>query len=256
MDVVIGTKINQLLSTVDPNGLLFSEWMKSKGYSDQLLKRYRESNWLSSLSKGVMYRTGSNITAFSALSSYNSQLNKHVRIAAHSALEYWGFNHYVPMGKPVLSIALKAGEKTPAWMTSDIFDMTFRPFTTKIFPMPDTNKVEREYGYLYISSPEQAILECLLLAPERYSYLDVYYLMEQLTTLRSEVLQSLLQTCTNIRVKRLFLFMAEKASHYWMEELDLERIDTGSSKMQFAQNGVYNAKYKMTIPKELDTYEG
>lgn len=36
-------KINKLLLSATPKGLLFSDWLKKNGYSDQLIKRYRES---------------------------------------------------------------------------------------------------------------------------------------------------------------------------------------------------------------------
>ncbi|MBF1450120.1 MAG: type IV toxin-antitoxin system AbiEi family antitoxin domain-containing protein, partial [Prevotella oris] len=85
--------------------------------------------------------------------------------------------------------------------------------------------------------------------------MDLYYIMEQLTTLRSEVVQSLLETTKNYKMKRLFLYMAEKANHYWFEELDLSRIDLGTTKLQLVKSGVYLSKYKMTIPKELNDYE-
>ena len=88
MSVVTGTKINQLLASTDSSGLLFSKWLKQQGYSDQLQKRYRDSGWFSSLSQGVMYRTGSTLSAFAALASCNKQTGSHMRIAAHSALEY------------------------------------------------------------------------------------------------------------------------------------------------------------------------
>ena len=55
MDIEQKSKINQLLLSSTPKGLLFSEWLKKNGYSDQLIKRYRESGWLAMLSKGVMY---------------------------------------------------------------------------------------------------------------------------------------------------------------------------------------------------------
>lgn len=50
--------------------------------------------------QGVMYRTDDNLSAFGVLQSFNDQLGKRFHIAAHSALELWGFNHYVSMGKP------------------------------------------------------------------------------------------------------------------------------------------------------------
>jgi len=50
---------------------IFLTWLKENGYSDQLLKKYRDSGWLTSLSKGVMYRTGDKLRSFSVLESYN-----------------------------------------------------------------------------------------------------------------------------------------------------------------------------------------
>ena len=111
-------------------------------------------------------------------------------------------------------------------------------------------------GTLYVSSPEQAFLECLIFAPKSYSYMDLYYVMEQLTTLRSDVVQHLLETLDNNRVKRMFLYMAEKAGHFWFEELHPEKIDVGTGKIQAAANGTFNRKYNMTIPKDLEEYEG
>lgn len=256
MGIVSGTKINRLLANTYPSGLLFSEWMKRQGYSDQLQKRYRDTGWLTSLSKGVMYRTGSKLSAYTSLASYNMQTGNTLRIAAHSALEYEGFNHYVPMGKPILCIALPLHSKRPTWMNEDIFDMSFRTFTTDTFEKPDINEYETDYGSLLVSSPEQAFLECLLLAPKFYRYMDLYYIMEQLSTLRSDVVQRLLETTKNFRVKRMFLYMAEKAGHYWFDELSLDRIDIGTSKLQLVKNGTYISKYKITIPKELKEYAG
>ncbi len=255
MGVSCGTKINQLLANSASTGLFFADWLKKEGYSSQLQKRYRDSGWLTAMCKGVMYRTGGDLNAYDAIASYNKQMDGKLRVAAMSALEYVGFNHYVPMGKPVLMVALD-GKKEPLWMKSDRFDMTFRTFYSTAFTDVEMIKREQHSGTLYISSPEQAFLECLFLAPNLYSYMDLYYAMEQLTTLRPEVVQHLLETTDNKRVKRMFLYMAEKAGHYWFEELQHEKIDLGTCKMQLATNGKFNAKYKMTIPKELEDYEG
>jgi hypothetical protein len=255
MSIESGTKINRLLSKMRPSGLLFSGWLKNCGYSDQLQKRYRDTGWLSALSKGVMYRTGTNLSAYQSLSSYNEQLNIKAHVSAMSALEYTGYNHYVPMGKPILTVALPFGVKRPTWMNNDTFDMTFRTFTTHVFSCTEVSTASDD-EYLYVSSPEQAFLEFLLLAPKFYNYMDLYYIMEQLTTLRSDVLQRLLESTDCYRVKRIFMYMAEKAGHYWFKELNLDKIELGSSKLQLVKNGVYNAKYKITIPKELESYEG
>lgn len=99
MSLEYQSKLNQLLVSGKKNGVFFSYCLKKKGYSDQLIRKYRQSGWLTTLDKGVMYRTGDSLSSFVVVSCYNEQLNKEVRVAAHSALELFGFNHYVPMGK-------------------------------------------------------------------------------------------------------------------------------------------------------------
>lgn len=86
--------------------------------------------------------------------------------------------------------------------------------------------------------------------------MDLYYIMKRLTTLRSEGVQRLLEGTSNIRVKRMFLYMAEKAGHYWFEELDTDKIDLGAGKLQLVKNGVLKKKYSITVPKELNDNEG
>lgn len=247
-------KINQLLLSGTRNGLFFSEWLKKKGYSDQLIRKYRQSGWLSTLAKGVMFRTGDSLSSFAALQCYNQQLEKEFRIAAHSALELFGFNHYVPMGKPILMVA-RPKQSIPEWMHSDAFDRIIKTFSTETFTKLQVTKAQIEEWELLISTPEQAFLECLLLAPQQYSYMDLYYIMEQLTALRSDIVQTLLEGTKSLRIKRMFLYMAEKAGHYWFDLLDLNKIDIGTSKLQLAENGAYITKYKITIPKELNEYE-
>ena len=247
-------KINQILQIGQKRGLLFASWLVSQGYSKQLLNRYRSSNWLSPLCRGVMYRTGETLSAFGALQSFNEQLDKHLRIAAHSALELWGFNHYVPMGKPLLMVATLC-DKMPQWMKYDVFDREFKFFTTGVFAHSQETTLTYWDWKLLISSAEQAFMECLLLAPLHYNYQDLYYIMEQLTTLRPEMAQALLHSTNNYRVKRLFLYMAEKARHYWLNEIDVQSVDLGTHKLQLTKGGIYASKYKMTVPKELSEYE-
>lgn len=246
-------KVNQLLILGTKNGLFFSEWLKKKGYSDQLIRKYRQSGWLTSLSKGVMFRTGDKLSAYAALYCYNEQLNKELRIAAHSALELFGFNHYVPMGKPILMVAY-SDQNIPKWMTNNCFYRTINPFSTKTFDFVQTSTIQIESLNLLTSSPEQAFMECLLLAPKQYSYIDLYYIMKQLTSLRADVVQTLLEKVKNSRIKRMFLYMAEKAGHYWFDMLDMSKIEIGTSKLQLVKNGVYVSKYKITVSKELNGY--
>lgn len=83
----------------------------------------------------------------------------------------------------------------------------------------------------------------------------MYYIMESLTTLRPKLVQSLLESCTSQKVKRLFVYMAEKAAHPWFKALKLDSVTLGTSRYMIVPTGKYIAKYNMTIPKELAEYE-
>lgn len=91
MSVVNTNKLNKLLIQNNPGGLYFSAWLTEVGYSNQLIKRYRNSGWLQTLSRGVMYHTGDKLNSFAVINSYNEQMKKDFNIAAHSALELYGF---------------------------------------------------------------------------------------------------------------------------------------------------------------------
>lgn len=255
MSIITTNKLNQLLQQKNPGGLYFSTWLKEKGYSNQLIKRYRSSGWLTTLSRGVMFRTGDKLNSFAIINSYNEQMKKNFHIAAHSALEITGFSHYVPMGKPVLMVGHPKQEPVPNWMKDGEFDYSFKFFSTDIFSRQQLTLFNADYSHLQVSVPEQAFLECLLLAPKQYSYMDLYYIMEQLTSLRPEVIQELLENTDNLKVKRMFLYMSEKAGHYWFESLNPEKIELGSAKHKLVEKGMYVSKYKITVPKELYEYE-
>ena len=239
MSIDTSNKRNRLLQSEQQGKLFFSAYLQKKGYSNQLLKRYRSSGWLESLSKGVMYRTGGQLRSFGAIASYNEQMGKCLHVGAHSALELSGFSHFVPMGRPLLMVGHPVSEVPPNWLRT-------KP---QFF-----NRIEEGFE-IAIAAPEQAFLECLLLTPTHYTYMDLYYIMEQLTTLRPEVLQSMLENTDNLKVKRMFLYMAQKAGHYWFEMLDKSKIYLGTSKYQLSKNGVYIPEYKITVPKELYDYE-
>ena len=254
MNIETKSKINSLLMNIHPGGLLFSEGLKKQGYSDQLMKQYRKTGWLTSLSKGVMYRSGDSLSALAALASCQEQTGKQYRVAAHSALELSGYYHFIPMGKPQLMVASNE-TRTPLWAKSDLFDMTFEFFSTSAFSLILEQTIKQNNYNIKASIPELAFMECLLLAPNRYSYINLYYIMEQLTALRPAKVQQLLETTNNLTVRRMFLYMAEKANYPWFQAIDFTRINLGTSKIQLCKGGVYISKYKITIPRELAEYE-
>ena len=104
-----------------------------------------------------------------------------------------------------------------------------------------------------LSDPERAILECLYLAPKEQDLVECYEIMEGLVNLRPKRVQELLESCTSVKVKRLFLYMADKANHQWLQFVDQSNINLGKGDRSIVQNGVYVSQYHITISRELDS---
>lgn len=102
-----------------------------------------------------------------------------------------------------------------------------------------------------ISSPERAMLECLYLAPKRMDLVECFQIMESLATLRPKVVEGLLSECGSVKVKRLFLYMAEKANHQWLQLVDQSKLDLGKGERSLSKGGAYVAKYNLVVPQEL-----
>ncbi len=98
-------------------------------------------------------------------------------------------------------------------------------------------------------------MECLHLAPSNYSLMDVYYIMEMLTTLRPKLVQQLLEECSSVKVKQLFMYMAEKSGHQWFKALDISKIDLGKGDRLITPGGKYVGRYGIIIASELTEYE-
>ncbi|MBU4331192.1 MAG: type IV toxin-antitoxin system AbiEi family antitoxin domain-containing protein, partial [Acidobacteria bacterium] len=57
--------------------------------------------------------------------------------------------------------------------------------------------------------------------------------------------------CRSVKVKRLFLYLAEKAAHSWTGSLDVSRINLGKGDRLIAEKGVLDKKYRITVPRGL-----
>ena len=73
--------------------------------------------------------------------------------------------------------------------------------------------------------------------------------MENLDRLRADVVQKLLEACLSIKVKRLFLYLAEKCNLSCFDSLDLDRLELGSGKQVIGGGGIYSAKWLLSLPR-------
>jgi hypothetical protein len=102
-----------------------------------------------------------------------------------------------------------------------------------------------------ISSTARAMLECLEMAPQKFDLNEAMLIMEGLTALMPQQVQSLLEHCNSIKAKRLFLYLADKAGHIWFKHIQTDKINLGSGKRSIVKSGRYIAKYQITVPESI-----
>lgn len=234
---------------------MLTSWLEALGFNRSELTDYVESGWLERLSTGVYRFAGDVPSLLGILASYGSQSNLKYHIGGATALELKGFSHYVSMGKPKAMVYAPVRPSLPKWIADADLDMQLVSVSTGIFGEYGIEQVDYQGMPIMVSSPERAIMECLSLVPKHYNLMDVFYLFEMLTSLRSSVVQQLLESCSSVKVKRLFLYMAEKSRHRWYHKLDTSRISLGSGIRSFEKGGVRISGYDIIIPKELADYE-
>ena len=76
--------------------------------------------------------------------------------------------------------------------------------------------------------------------------------MEGLVTLRPRKMQALLEEAKSVKVKRLFLYFADRHRHQWLDMIERENIDLGIGKRMIATGGKLDKTYQITVPEDMD----
>ena len=239
-----------------PSGLAATTpWMQSFGVTSQLVQRYMKSGWIEPLGHGAYKKTKDTVEWYGALASIQQQLSVPVHLGGPTALAAQGSAHYIRLGKERVFLFSRLLQKLPRWFQTRDWGNPIEHVTTTFLP-EGLGITEQDYNgvLLRMSSRERAILESLYLSPQHYDLLECYQVMEGMFDIRPHLVQELLVQCKSVRVKRLFLFMANKATLPVLEHLDLSTIDLGTGDRCIVENGVYNAQYKLSVPKELANY--
>jgi Transcriptional regulator, AbiEi antitoxin, Type IV TA system/Transcriptional regulator, AbiEi antitoxin N-terminal domain len=252
MSLVNKKKLNHLIADWPAGAVYATSWLKKSGISDQLLNRYKKSKWLTSVGVGALKRTGDEITYEGAVYALQKQLDSSVHVGAKTALALQGKAHYLQLGNVAATLFGGSEAKLPVWFKKADWNVKTEYYSTSFLP-PKLGLIDVELKTftVKISSPARAIMECLYLTPKKQDLMECYEILESLTNLRPQQVQALLEACTSVKVKRLFLFLAERAKHSWFEYLDLTKIDLGAGKRSIVPNGVLSKKYQITVPKEL-----
>ena len=204
-----------------------------------------------------MIRTGDKVTYEGALYTLQQQGNSSIHPGGTTALSLLGKSHYLEFSSKRITLFGGKGEKLPVWFQNHNWGLQLNHYQSGFLPKDlGLVQIERKNFTLQISSAARALMECLYLVPKHQDLHECYELMEGLNNLRPKEVQKLLEACTSIKVKRLFLFLADKVQHDWLKHIDVDKIDLGRGKRSVVKGGVYISKYQITVNKELGLNDG
>lgn len=245
-------KLKRLLDSHLPGTVYVAAWLEGRGISRDLQAYYRKSGWLETVGTGAFKRPSEQVTWQGGLYALQEQSRLAVNAGALTALALQGYAHYVRLGAETVFLFSPPKINLPAWFRNRDWGQKIHHCKTSVLPFGLALTDYRAGAFsVKISSPERAILECLHLAPDTVDLVECYQVMEGLTTLRPKLLQPLLEQCSSVKVKRLFLYMAEKAGQDWLKDLDTSKFDLGAGARTVTKGGVYVSRYGLTVPEEL-----
>jgi hypothetical protein len=254
-------KLNKLLRVWPVGTVGTLPWLARQGVYQQLAYQYERSAWLDRIGRGAYIRAGDSVNWPGAVYAIQSQLKLPIHVASKSALELKGYEHFVVAGKGAyLYLFSPTLRHLPTWFTQyPKWDRRIFFYHTRLFKK-DTKigLSQQEWGSfsLEVSAPERAILEVLHLVPQEQSFEEARLLMEGLTGLRPKLVQTLLEQCTSIKVKRLFLHLAERCNHGWAGMLNPKKVNLGSGNRVIVPGGRLDPKYRITVDRERAINEG
>jgi hypothetical protein len=260
-----------------PEGLLVdAAWLTKKGYSTSLRSQYLTAGWLEQPARQVYSRTKSSLRWEQVVISLQMLLGYPLTVGGRTALELQGYAHYLP--HRIEEVHLYGPVHPPTWLNKlrpsvrFLYHNSRKLFSNEHLRRTDKDLVSAEHAKggadsahgsfvvrpwgqwdwpLVLSTPERAVLELLDELPERESFHQVDKLMEGLSTLSPLRLQRLLSDCRNVKVKRLFLFFADRYPHAWVKRIKRDEIDLGKGKRMLVKGGRLNSAYQITVPEDL-----
>ena len=249
-------KIKKLQKLLPPGGIVTQQFLDSHGIYRQLSRKYVLSHWIERIGQGAFKRYGDKVSWEAALNAIQEQLSLPVHIGAKSAFEFMGGSHYLRLGGPV-KIFLFSHQSThslPKWFGDQNWKLEFLLTKTNLLPKDLTvgymNKKINNFNII-LSSKERAIFELLHFIPRHQTWDEADLIFESLVSIRPKQIQILLENCSSVKVKRMFLFFAERHNHQWLKKLNLKKVNLGSGDRLIHKNGKFDKKYRITIPASL-----
>ena len=248
------TKKDRLIIDWGENEVHSVNWFDTRGINRSLLRRYSSRGIIRRLGGGVYAKASEKLDWQAAIYTAQTEFQLPVHVGGRTVFELLGTGHYLNIGsKPVTYIMARKRISTPIWLIKNDWGVEFRIKTLNIFE-GNIGLIEfkKTKFAMKMSSRERAIMELTNILDLRWSFETLEQYFESLTNIRSDITQQLLENCKSVKVKRIFLYMANKLNLPVLKKLDESKIDLGSGKRTVAINGQLDKRFAITIPRYLD----
>lgn len=249
-------RLRQLL----PTGMLATkQWLLGQGLNLHFVDNAVRSGTLQPLTPGVFTLLDSGVTWQGVVVSLQRMAEQPVHAGGLTALELAGVTQYLSLSSRA-HVHLYAAKPLPRWLGRLSMEARFTWHgTRRLWPdsvMADSRYTREELWReglppMLYSCPEKAILEVLMDVPRRISFEHADALMQGLHNLSPRKLDALMQGCCNVKVKRLFLWLAERQAHAWFGRLTPEAYHLGSGKRVVATEGRLDKTWQITVPRNM-----
>ncbi len=242
------------------------QWLIDQGLNLHFLDNAIRSRTLTPLAAGVYALYESSVRWPGVVASLQRMSDKPIHVGGLTALDISGLTHFLSTSAEV-RVQLYSESPLPGWISRIPVAARFKRHSTlRLWPesVMTNPRFLREYNWqdglppVAYSCPEKALLEVLTEVPTTVSFEHAAALMQGLSSLSPRKIDSLLRACRNIKIKRLFLWLAERQGHAWFKHLEPSEYDLGSGKRVIAESGKLNARWAITVPKGMheDTKHG
>lgn len=249
------TKLNRLITGWPRGTVSVTSHLNRQGISHALLNRYKNSRWIRPVGRGAYCLDRDRIGWTGAVWAIQTQLGLNIHPGGKTALGMRGYAHHLSERPGRIFLYGGPALRLPAWFERGNWGADILFTGTGLFPdeCEDgfTRFDERDFS-IRISAPERAAMEMLHHVPGRITFEEALMITENLVSLRPGIVSSLLEKCSFIKVRRLFMYMAEKHDHPWVRHLDLSKVSFSRGKRLVVRGGVLDKNYDITVPSDTD----
>jgi hypothetical protein len=239
-----GERKLKLLMSIPTGSIITSNWLKMQNISNHLSTYYCDTGYLKRIFRGYFSIPGTE----PSIGGIMYALGSNYHLGGVSALEQYGMAHFIPLGNTRKIWIWGRGDHKPIWINK--LKQPIKVIISKLM-ISDVGILKMNFfnNEFLISSPIRAMIEFLDdIKPTEHEYEHARLLMENLAFESPEDVKKHLDACSSVKVKRLFLHLADCTGVPWFSKLDINKINIGSGKRVWFQGGTLSL-YKITVPK-------